>query len=119
MLATGATALHRGHEVVGIAGVSGNGQSELALALAGLMDSVRGRITLGGKEIQELSPRAVSELGLTHVPEDRHKMGILLPFSLADTETSAPLVCALSEGTGKLASVLPEACTNKITREHP
>ncbi len=74
----------REQEVVGLAGVSGNGQSELALALAGLAPAVAGEITLNGTAIQNLTPREVSKLGLTHVPEDRHKMAVILPFSVSD-----------------------------------
>ena len=74
----------REQEVVGLAGVSGNGQSELALALAGLAPVVAGEINLNGTAVQNLTPREVSKLGLTHVPEDRHKMAIIMPFSVAD-----------------------------------
>ena len=74
----------RAAEVVGLAGVSGNGQSELALALAGLLPVSGGQINLNGEVAHNLSPRALSKLGLTHVPEDRHKMGIILPFSVAE-----------------------------------
>lgn len=71
-------------EIVGIAGVSGNGQSELALALAGLMPVHGGEIELAGQLVQHLGPRLASDLGLTHVPEDRHKMAIILPFTVSD-----------------------------------
>jgi general nucleoside transport system ATP-binding protein len=71
-------------EIVGVAGVSGNGQTELALALAGLLPTCCGRIRLGGKEIEKLSPHELGHLGMAHLPEDRIKMGILLPFSVAE-----------------------------------
>lgn len=74
----------RANEIVGIAGVSGNGQSELGLALAGLMPVSAGQINLMGQTTQNLSPRALSRLGLIHIPEDRHKRGIILPFSVAE-----------------------------------
>ncbi len=74
----------RADEVVGIAGVSGNGQSELALALTGLLPVSEGEITVAGKTVQKLSPHALSQMGLAHVPEDRHKMGIIMSFSVAE-----------------------------------
>jgi simple sugar transport system ATP-binding protein len=74
----------REQEIVGIAGVSGNGQSELALALAGLMPVTGGQIKLGGQLVHNLKPRRLSELGLAHIPEDRHRMGVILPFSVAE-----------------------------------
>jgi simple sugar transport system ATP-binding protein len=74
----------RAQEIVGIAGVSGNGQSELALALAGMMPVTAGQINLGGQPVHNLKPRDLSEMGLAHIPEDRHRMGIVLPFSVAE-----------------------------------
>ncbi len=71
-------------EIVGIAGVSGNGQSELALALAGLRPVSSGEIYFLDTPATNLSPRKLSRLGLAHVPEDRHKMGIVLPFTVAE-----------------------------------
>ena len=74
----------RADEIVGIAGVSGNGQTELALALAGLLPIAGGQIELDGTLAHNLSPRRLSRLGLAHVPEDRHRRGIVLPFSVAE-----------------------------------
>ena len=74
----------RQREVVGIAGVSGNGQTELALALCGLRPPTRGEIHLSGQHVSECTPRRMSKLGLAHVPEDRHLMGIFPPFSVAE-----------------------------------
>lgn len=71
-------------EIVGIAGVSGNGQSELALGLTGLASIASGEFRLCGKIANDLTPRELSHLGLAHVPEDRHKMGVVLPFSIAE-----------------------------------
>ena len=74
----------REREIVGVAGVSGNGQTELALALAGLLPTCCGTIRLGGMVIEKLSPHALGHMGLAHLPEDRIKMGIVLPFSVAE-----------------------------------
>ena len=74
----------RANEVVGIAGVSGNGQTELALAIAGLAPVSHGSIHLCGQDVTHLSPRARSQLGMAHIPEDRHGMGVILPFTVAE-----------------------------------
>ena len=75
--------VHAG-EVVGIAGVQGNGQTELVEALTGLRQPVEGNITLLGKDITHATPRQVTELGSAHIPEDRQRDGLVLPFSVAD-----------------------------------
>lgn len=74
----------RAGEVVGIAGIDGNGQSELIQALTGLTEVHAGRITLNGTNITGWKPRKITELGLGHVPEDRHKYGLVLEFSVAN-----------------------------------
>ncbi len=75
----------RAGEIVGIAGVSGNGQSELIETLAGIRPAVTGRIDLDGKIIDpssgETDPAAMRALGVAHVPEDRHRMGLVTKFS--------------------------------------
>lgn len=71
-------------EVVGIAGVSGNGQSELLQALAGIMPFNEGVISFAGQSITPSAPvnaAQMRELGMAHVPEDRHRMGLVLPFA--------------------------------------
>jgi simple sugar transport system ATP-binding protein len=74
----------RAGEIVGIAGVEGNGQTELIEVLAGLRRASGGSVTLEGYEISRLSARAIRELGVAHIPEDRHSRGLLLEFNLAD-----------------------------------
>jgi ABC-type uncharacterized transport system ATPase subunit len=76
----------RSGEIVGIAGVEGNGQTELIEALAGLVDPVRmtGEINFEGKRLNTLGARVRRELGIAHIPEDRHRRGLLLDFSLAE-----------------------------------
>lgn len=71
-------------EIIGIAGVSGNGQSELALALTGLLSPSSGSIRLNGEEIGGLTSQQVNRLPVSHIPEDRHKMGIVLPLPLTE-----------------------------------
>lgn len=69
-------------EIVGIAGVDGNGQSELIEAITGLMKKNNGTITLNGKELSVLTPRKITESGIGHIPQDRHKHGLVLDFSI-------------------------------------
>jgi len=76
----------RSGEIVGIAGVEGNGQSALIECLAGLVPSsdVSGVVSFEGKDIGRLSARKRKELGIAHIPENRHKRGLLLDFDLAE-----------------------------------
>ncbi|MEM9733594.1 MAG: ABC transporter ATP-binding protein [Pseudomonadota bacterium] len=69
----------RAGEIVGIAGVAGNGQSELMQAMAGMIPTASGSITLDGKPLVQ-DPAALRQMGLAHVPEDRHHEGLVLPF---------------------------------------
>ncbi len=73
--------VHRG-EVVGIAGVLGNGQSELIEALMGLRPVTAGKVTLHGQDITQWETRPRREAGVAYIPEDRHRQGLLLPSPL-------------------------------------
>lgn len=73
----------RAGEVFGIAGVQGNGQTELVEAVTGLRSSISGNLRLNGKLITEASPRKITELGSAHVPEDRQRDGLVLAFPVA------------------------------------
>lgn len=74
----------RAGEIVGIAGVDGNGQSELIEAITGLKKAQKGSIKLNGKAITNLSPRKVTESGVGHIPQDRHKFGLVLDFPIGE-----------------------------------
>lgn len=74
----------RAGEIVGIAGVEGNGQTELIEALAGLSTVQKGSIDFCGKNITRTTARKRKELGIAHIPEDRHKRGLLLESNLAE-----------------------------------
>ncbi|MGZ5435559.1 MAG: ABC transporter ATP-binding protein [Pyrinomonadaceae bacterium] len=76
----------RAGEIVGIAGVEGNGQTELIEALAGLIPGsyITGTINFEGRDITRADARRRKELGIAHVPEDRQRRGLLLDFSLAE-----------------------------------
>jgi simple sugar transport system ATP-binding protein len=71
-------------EILGIAGVEGNGQTELAEAITGLRAVINGEITLRGNRIDGKSPRQISEAGLAHIPEDRLQRGLVTDFTLQE-----------------------------------
>lgn len=74
----------RGGEIFAIAGVSGNGQVELADAIAGLMEPGKGTIKLCGEDVTHASIRVRTEKGIAYIPEDRQKFGVFLDFILRD-----------------------------------
>ena len=76
----------RAGEIVGIAGVEGNGQTELIEALAGLVPQshIAGSVRFGERDLRSFTARQRREIGIAHVPEDRHRRGLLLEFSLAE-----------------------------------
>ena len=74
----------RAGEIVGIAGVDGNGQTELIDALTGLRQPTAGRITVAGKDMTTASARECLDTGIGHIPEDRQVRGLVLDFSLAE-----------------------------------
>ena len=69
---------------IGIAGIDGNGQSELVYALTGLMKPESGSIFIGDKEVSRNTIRERNDMGLSHIPEDRHKYGLVLDYTLAE-----------------------------------
>ena len=71
-------------EIVGLAGVDGNGQSELIDALTGLRKVEAGQITVGGKDMTTASARECLDTGIGHIPEDRQARGLVLDFTLAE-----------------------------------
>ena len=72
----------RAGEIVCVAGIDGNGQTDLVYALTGLEKPSGGRISLCGRDISHASIRERSHIGMSHIPEDRHKHGLILDFSL-------------------------------------
>lgn len=71
-------------EILGIAGVDGNGQRELGEALMGLRSLTSGEIQLYGKTVRQLNPRYMTEQGVGYIPEDRHREGLMLPMSIGE-----------------------------------
>ncbi|TWH52060.1 ABC transporter ATP-binding protein [Sporomusa sp. KB1] len=85
-------------EVVGVAGVDGNGQRELAESIMGLRAVTKGQVCLNGKDITDMPIRKRIKLGMAHIPEDRLKQGLVLDFTVAenmalDTYDEPPLTC--------------------------
>lgn len=74
----------RAGEIIGIAGIDGNGQSELIQAITGLRKAKSGSITIKGEEVTNYSSRKITELSVGHVPEDRHRDGLVLDMTLAE-----------------------------------
>lgn len=72
----------RAGEILGIAGVEGNGQTELVEVLTGLRRLIRGKVTLWDRDTTNASPRKILESRVAHIPEDRHKRGLILDYSI-------------------------------------
>ncbi|WP_100403019.1 ABC transporter ATP-binding protein [Bacillus sp. FJAT-42315] len=75
--------VHAG-EIVGICGVDGNGQSELIEAITGLRKVDHGSVKLNGKDVTNFKPRKITESGIAHIPQDRHKHGLVLDFPIGE-----------------------------------
>jgi simple sugar transport system ATP-binding protein len=74
----------RSGEIVGIAGVQGNGQTELVESITGMRPSLAGHVLVSGEDVTESSPREIHRLGVAHVPEDRQESGLVLGFTVAE-----------------------------------
>ncbi|MFH1502054.1 MAG: ABC transporter ATP-binding protein [Candidatus Eisenbacteria bacterium] len=74
----------RSGEILGVAGVQGNGQTELVEAITGLRAVSAGRVTLGGRDVTGLRPRLIRDAGVAHIPEDRQERGLVLDFTVAE-----------------------------------
>jgi ABC-type uncharacterized transport system ATPase subunit len=76
--------LVRAGEVLGVAGVQGNGQTELVEVLTGLCHATDGTVRILGQDVTNARPRDITELGVAHIPEDRQRDGLVLPFPIYD-----------------------------------
>lgn len=74
----------RAGEILGIAGIDGNGQTELIEAITGLKKPESGKVMLNGKDVTGHLPRKMTEAGIGHIPQDRHKHGLVLDYSIRD-----------------------------------
>jgi simple sugar transport system ATP-binding protein len=84
MAVNGVSFTVRAGEVLGIAGVQGNGQTELVEAITGLRHPNLGTVSILGHDTTHATPRQVTEVGSAHIPEDRQKHGLVLSFSVRD-----------------------------------
>ena len=84
MAVDGVTFAVQAGEILGVAGVQGNGQTELVEALTGLRRSHSGKISVLDQDVTQASPRQITETGSAHIPEDRQKHGLVLSFSVRD-----------------------------------
>lgn len=103
----------RAGEVLGIAGVQGNGQTELAEALTGLRPSHSGRISLAGRDLTNSPPRILTETGLAHIPEDRQRHGLVLSYTVADN----CVLCDYYKPPFSDHAVLQEAAIDQYARK--
>ncbi|MBA2945569.1 ABC transporter ATP-binding protein [Streptomyces himalayensis] len=104
----------RAGEIVGIAGVAGNGQSELIEALAGLRPVTSGRVTLSGQDITHASAADRRTAGLSYVPEDRHAVGTAPAASVADNLAMGHHRTALSSRRGLLPPTAARAHARRL-----
>ena len=74
----------RAGEILGVAGVQGNGQTELVEVLTGLLPGTGGSVRILGQDVTNASPRRITELGVAHVPEDRQQDGLVMTFPIFD-----------------------------------
>jgi ABC-type uncharacterized transport system ATPase subunit len=74
----------RAGEILGVAGVQGNGQTELVQALTGLRPAEEGSVRITGQEVTNAAPRRISELGVAHIPEDRQRDGVVTSYEITD-----------------------------------
>ncbi|TPP09367.1 ABC transporter ATP-binding protein [Rhizobium glycinendophyticum] len=104
----------RSGEIVGIAGVAGNGQSELLEAITGIRKPTSGEIWIGGRNVAGLDPAELRGVGVAHIPEDRHHMGLVLAF---EESQNAILGYHRDERYGKGFFLDPEAIRKAAVAE--
>jgi simple sugar transport system ATP-binding protein len=107
-------------EILGIAGVQGNGQTELVAALTGMRSVVSGSIRVQGREVAGTTPRIVSELGTAHIPEDRQREGLVKSYPLTDNAVlelyyQRPFAIGILEALARRASNALHALRQQIS----
>jgi general nucleoside transport system ATP-binding protein len=103
----------RAGEILGIAGVQGNGQTELAEALTGLRSVEGGKIMLSEHDLTGKTPRAFTETGLAHIPEDRQKHGLVMTYTIADNM----ILCDYYKPPFSVRGVLQQTAIDTNARE--
>ncbi|MFC4098278.1 ABC transporter ATP-binding protein [Paenibacillus xanthanilyticus] len=107
----------RAGEILGIAGVDGNGQSELVQAITGMVKLSGGQVTINGKDITNQSPRQTGLAGISHIPEDRHKHGLVLDFTLSENVVLGNYFQKPFNNGGFLKYEEMDKLANKLTTE--
>jgi simple sugar transport system ATP-binding protein len=102
----------RSGEILGIAGVQGNGQTELVKALTGLSQVQSGTIEIAGQNVNQASPRQITEIGVAHVPEDRQRDGLVLSFPIKDNMMLNTYYNTFAKGV-----VIDEEKVNKVSTQ--
>jgi simple sugar transport system ATP-binding protein len=102
----------RAGEVLGIAGVQGNGQTELVEALTGLREVESGTVRINGQEASHATPRQITELGVAHIPEDRQQDGLVLKFPIKDNMILNTYYSTFSNGM-----VIDQAKVDRVAAE--
>lgn len=108
----------RAGEVVGIAGVEGNGQAELVEVLMGMREPAAGRIALEGTDISDWDVRRIREAGVGYIPEDRHRQGLLLDAPLWENRMLGHQTQEPASRRGLLTQAAARADTERIVREY-
>jgi len=103
----------RAGEILGVAGVQGNGQTELAEALTGLRNIESGKISLAGLDLTGKPPRVFTETGLAHIPEDRQKHGLVLGYTIADNM----ILCDYYKAPFSLRNVIQQSAVDSNSRK--
>ena len=92
----------QGGEIFGIAGVDGNGQRELAQVISGLLKPSAGKVVICGQDVCRLGPRGLIRLGVARIPEDRHRQGLVMDFTVAENLVIDRFDCAPNSRYGFL-----------------
>lgn len=108
----------RAGEIVGVAGIDGNGQTELIEALTGLRKVESGTITIKGIETTHFKPRQITEIGVGHVPEDRHRDGMVLEMTLSENMALQTYYKAPISTHGMIHHRVMEDQTNDLMQDY-
>lgn len=105
-------------EILGIAGIDGNGQKELIEAITGFIKVKKGTIRINGKEIQNTSPRNIIESGISTIPEDRHKQGLVLEFTVDENAILNKYRMPPFSKSGFISKVISKQFTKELIKEY-
>jgi simple sugar transport system ATP-binding protein len=107
----------RAGEILGVAGVQGNGQTELVEALTGLRKSDAGRVTILGRDLTNKPPRPIIEAGVGHVPEDRQRYGLVLSYPVTDNMVLCSYYCSPFARRGVMDHTVIDENAHKLVKQ--